>query len=288
MSSSPDVEAPQPSPEERALQAEQLRILRQQSQLSELLTPILLEEAGFRVNQEATEIPNPEAQSIRSRLDFIEGRLTGSDGSRSIDIDEFLDLRDEKETLQQRLSALPANIASTRPQIERIEDPNQALREQIEQGFLDRTLAAQRGELPVNPALLSDLGQQEETLRETLRKQLGPGFETSTPGTERLDQFFQTKEEILEGARRGDLTLSEQLGIGRSRENVDLVNQNIAQAGTITGLSNPATFSSALGFFGNMRNQQFSANQMNAQLQSQAQAGNAQAATSLATLLLLL
>ena len=100
---------------------------------------------------------------------------------------------------------------------QRAEDPLAERRREIEEGFLERTEAALAGELPVNPALLRDLGEQEATLRERLRQQLGPGFETSTPGIEALGEFGQRREELLEGARRGDLTLGEQLSLARQQ-----------------------------------------------------------------------
>jgi len=102
------------------------------------------------------------------------------------------------------------------------------LRSQIEKGFLERTQAALAGQLPVNPALLSDLADNEKTLRETLRRQLGPGFETSSPGIEALGEFGQRRSELLESARRGDLSLAEQLGIARGQAN-DQQLQNLLQ-----------------------------------------------------------
>jgi len=98
---------------------------------------------------------------------------------------------------------------------EREEDPNQPLREEIERGFLERTQAALAGELPVNPALIRAREEGLKTLEERLRKQLGPGFETSSPGIEALSEFGTRSEELFEGARRGDLTLAESLGIAR-------------------------------------------------------------------------
>jgi hypothetical protein len=99
------------------------------------------------------------------------------------------------------------------------EDPLDPMRQEIEQLFLERSQAALAGELPVNPALMRDLEDEEATLREMLRKQVGPGYETSTPGIEKLGEFFERKESLLESARRGDLTLAEQLGITRGMAN---------------------------------------------------------------------
>lgn len=95
-----------------------------------------------------------------------------------------------------------------------------ALKEQragIEKLFLERSEAALKGELPIAPALERELEEGRLNLEERLRKQLGPGFETSTPGIEALDRFFRSGEELREGARRGDLTLAEQLGLARQQ-----------------------------------------------------------------------
>jgi len=98
-------------------------------------------------------------------------------------------------------------------------DPEQAAlkeqRSEIEKLFLQRSKDALEGNLPVNPALERDLKEGEEELRERLRKQLGRNFETSSPGIEALGDFFERGELIREGARRGDLTLAEQLGQAR-------------------------------------------------------------------------
>jgi len=134
----------------------------------------------------------------------------------------------------------PSRIISFEP----ITDELKPLRSQIEKGFLERTQAALAGQLPVNPALLSDLAENERTLRETLRRQLGPGFETSSPGIESLGEFGQRRSELLESARRGDLSLAEQLGISRQQAN-DLQLQNLLR--NITGASN-FPFQAAPGF----------------------------------------
>ncbi len=132
-------------------------------------------------------------------------------------------------------------------------------REEIEQGFLSRTKAALAGELPINPALERELEGERDLLDERLRKQLGPSFETSTPGIQALDEFMRSKSDILEGARRGDLSLSEQLGLAREGSNQDRANQTLAK---ILGTTNRSDISQgnqlAQGFGGAVS--QFAAN----------------------------
>lgn len=67
MDLSPDVNVPEPTPEERALQTEQVEILRQQRDIikqqarqQELLAPLLFEQSGIRpIYSEAETIRNP-------------------------------------------------------------------------------------------------------------------------------------------------------------------------------------------------------------------------------------
>lgn len=80
--------------------------------------------------------------------------------------------------------------------------------------LLDREQAALDGKLPVDPALLDSLDQSEAQLHEQLSKNLGPGYATSSSGIAALDRFSTSKNSILEGARRGDLTMAEQLALG--------------------------------------------------------------------------
>ena len=165
---------------------------------------------------------------------------------------------------------------------ERIDDPNEALREEIETGFLERTRAAQRGELPVNPALLRDLKTGRETLRESLRKQLGPGFETSTPGIEALGRFGETETNVLESARRGDLTTAEALGLQRQGGNQQLIDSLLGRTGGLAARDAPiaagfgataAGFSNPLNFLLQDRAQQNQANIASSQSRSQVIAG---------------
>jgi hypothetical protein len=153
---------------------------------------------------------------------------------------------------------------------------------ELETAFLERSEQALAGELPVNPALLRDLDIQEEALREGLRKQLGPGFDISSPGIEALSRFGESKDVLLEGARRGDLTLAEQLGgareLGREGDTAAFLQQlsGINQAGAnFAGAfgQNAAGFGAPLSFFERQRDQQFQAAIFNAQNQARSGGG---------------
>lgn len=128
---------------------------------------------------------------------------------------------------------------------EEIPDPLKDTRKEIEAGYLDRVSKALKGELPVNPALLKDLGDRETQLRETLRKNVGPGWETSTPGIEAMTKFQTERDNILEAARRGDLSLAESLSLSRESANFGREAQGLQMS---QGIGYPAlTLAGAMG-----------------------------------------
>ncbi len=162
---------------------------------------------------------------------------------------------------------------------ERAPDEFAEQRTEIEGLLLDRTQAALVGELPLDPALLRSLDEEEASLRDRLRRQLGPGFETSTPGIQAIAEFTKRSEEIKAGARRADLSLSEQLGLAREGSNQNRIDAFINRALGVSGsaadpiaaLSGTAQgFQSPLSNFAQQRNLQFQGNLASAQLGQQA------------------
>jgi hypothetical protein len=111
-----------------------------------------------------------------------------------------------------------------------IADPNAPIRQDIETQLLKRSQAALSGQLPVDPYLTRSLGDEETSLRNRLSAQLGPGYETSTPGSRALADFSQRKSELLSAAGRGDLTLAEQLSQARQGSTLDAGNSLLNRA----------------------------------------------------------
>lgn len=160
---------------------------------------------------------------------------------------------------------------------EKIVDPMQAQRDDIQKSLLDREQAALSGNLPVDPALERDLKNQEQTLRDKLQSQLGTGYETSTPGIQALDQFNQTAEGLRYGARTGQLTLADQLGLAHQEMGLNQSSQSFGQFRTSTFADplalggavgqNAAGYSNPLSVYAQDRNMQFQANGANAAAQ---------------------
>ncbi len=68
-----------------------------------------------------------------------------------------------------------------------------------------RTLAALKGELPVDPAVEQDITRGRQELMEELRNRLGPGFETSDPGMRALAEYDRNATAIRYQVRTGEL-----------------------------------------------------------------------------------
>jgi len=159
---------PEPSAEEKALQAqqaEQLKLqtemLRQQRDQQKVLLPFLADQEGYDVVMDDN------------------GNITG---------------------------------------ITKRDDPLRAQNEEITKLLNEKSLAALKGELPVDPALEDALQGQEQALREKLAGQFGAGYETSSPAIETLGEFMRNSEALRSDARTGQLTLAEQLGITRQQQ----------------------------------------------------------------------
>lgn len=130
--------------------------------------------------------------------------------------------------------------------IREISTPERERDKEIRGLMQERSLAALKGELPVDPALERSLKEQETELRNRLVQQFGPGYETSSAGIETLGEFYRTSEGLREGARTGQLTLAEQLGL--TREQQEMFRRGTAQdVFRQFGVADPLTFAGALG-----------------------------------------
>lgn len=103
---------------------------------------------------------------------------------------------------------------------------------ELTKGFQERQLAAMRGELPVDPGLMIDLQRQDRMNQQSLASQFGQGGGGSTGAMQAQDVFAARKNAILEGARRGDLTLAEQLGASSQMQQTALMQRAMQGAGS--------------------------------------------------------
>lgn len=258
------VEAPKPSAAEQALQQEQVNLLRQQQASTQemmrqqnLLSPILYKQMGISPQYDKS------------------GKIIGySEAPKS-----------QQQQLMEQLQSQTLQAA-----LDEYSNPdNKAINQMLRQ----RTLAALKGDLPVDPGLERNLKESRSQLEETLRKQVGPGYATSTPGIQALADFDARANELRYGARTGQLSLAEQLqGANAERANIrtqaplattDLTGRLQSQRfGNLMGLSSSAAmgpqmlgqvaqgFSQPLSWYSGNRQMQFQANAQNAAAQNQA------------------
>lgn len=189
-----NVQVPPRTPEENALMAEQTSLLREQRTQLEtmlkqqnLLQPYLFSELGIR----------PVTDASGNVTGYEKAPLTAEQQQQS-DIDK-------------RLREL------TLGQLEVAGSPES---KEIQQRLQQRSLAALKGELPVDPSLTRSLEEGERQLHAQLRANLGPGYATSTPGIQALADFQKRKSELIYGASRDELTLGEQLSGARSASTI--------------------------------------------------------------------
>jgi len=217
----PEIDFPERTPQEGKALDEQIDLLRlSRDQLlkmfreGDLLGPLLYGEAGYDAQVQGLTGKNKEEHDrLKAELEALSERIHGLPR----DSPERKELEERYGKLNTRIWGILDNAWQITG-VTKKNDPHAPLRQQIERGWLDRVLAAQRGELPVNPALLRDLRESEQQMEETLRRQLGPGWSASSAGIEGLTKFGESKNIQLDQARRGDMTMAEALSLGRKQE----------------------------------------------------------------------
>jgi hypothetical protein len=244
------VKYPGPSAQELALQQQQTALLQQQQAAiaqgmreQSLLAPYLYQQLGLSPTYD------PATGEIAG-FSQLPGFAEQNEALRNFQFEQTQGLL-EQQRLSKLLQPFQFKAMGVTPQYDEagkitgfIEstDPLDVQGREIARLQQERSLAALRGELPVDPALYQELGQQQELIEETLRRQLGPGYTTSTPGSETLMDFAQRRSMVLDAARRGDLTLAEQLSLARgsSNQQTEFARQAL-RAGVGAGAQEPNT-----------------------------------------------
>src|SRR3990172_7860581 len=215
----PNVSTPSPSKEERLLKKEQVELLRlskdtllKQQKDFKLFMPIFAKQMGLELGIDK----GGTLRCIKDLPETIKQREL-QEQIQEQTLQDLLKTPEERaeykefEAQQRELFGL-----QLQEQKDRMTGPDADRRNAIERLLQQRTLKALRGELEVDPALERNIKEQGTTLRDRLRQQLGSGYETSTPGIEALQRFDESANVLRSEARRGELTLSEQLSAART------------------------------------------------------------------------
>lgn len=103
----------------------------------------------------------------------------------------------------------------------------------LNQAFAGRTLSALRGELPTDPTLLRQMQLGDIDIDNALRKQLGTGYETSTPGIQAMNDWRQRKAELVYGANQNQMNQGFQNYLSGTS---NLFTRQLQQVGALGGI----------------------------------------------------
>lgn len=233
--------------EKEALQSQtdmlnyQRDLMQQQQQQQQLLAPILYKQAGLKpiygggVSQDTgLEFKNGEWVQVRpNTVGQPSGEITGFEdlgptpeeqayadllgmqvkGAKYAEALGPLQLRQQGYDVVLDEKGMPTAINLIKGGQAELQAQNQAGQLELNRAFQERTKKAMAGELPLDPGIQRQLDENEVSLRAGLAKNLGPGYETSTPGIQALANFNKRREEVVSAFQHGEISSSAGLGL---------------------------------------------------------------------------
>lgn len=223
------VEAPKATKEENALRTEQTKLLTMQrdmllsqQQQQNALMPLFASQLGVTLQRDAQGNITGATQDPRA------ARLAGMQQDvLEKSLNDILH-PENNPTLVKQQKLLDLQLQA---QTEALTGPQAQMNKEIEKLLGEKTLAGLRGELPVDPALERDITTQQQTLHDRLRAQFGSGYESSSAGIEALQKFGEGANVLRDQARRGEITLAEQLSLARQGADYAQGGANLAASG---------------------------------------------------------
>lgn len=219
--------APKPSTAEKNAQQAQADILNQQRTMlqaqydqQQLLAPILYKqnniEPTYGADGKITGFhdlgPTQEQTAYSHLLSAQEKNLAYSQALEPLQLQQQgYQVQTDANGMPTGFSLIPGGAADLQGQYATQQLATGKQQQEVNQLLLDRSKKALAGELPVDPGLDRHFNDSEQILRASLSKQLGPGYETSTPGIQALANFTQRKNETIYGAQHGEIGYADQL-----------------------------------------------------------------------------
>lgn len=260
-----------PSPDELALIREQVGMLREQRDLlrrqlrmGDIFAQFQAEQSGYEYLRAPSSFDERQKMGAELGLDTIEipkdfkarQKMGEKYGLPTIAAPA---MKDKRQTLADQLGIKVSQLPKAGKPVYQIDATTKIydlpeagelvqlrpgelgkMRGDLERELTQQSLKALRGELPVSPTLARSFKDRDALVDESIRRQLGPGGETSSPGIEAKAAERQFQTEATEAARRGELTMAEQFGLGRA-------GQRLAETGAVAGSQAPF-FGVASGF----------------------------------------
>lgn len=219
---------PGPSKQEKAAQQAQADLLNQQRQLiqdqykqQQLLAPVLYKQNNIEPiygpdgfgGQTITGFrdlgPTDEQKAYKELLDIQTRQARTADQLQPLQLEQQgYRLQKDAEGNITGLQLIPGSI--------------QDLQNTTTRQLLERQQQALAGTLPVDPALQKQFDRSDAVLNETLRKNLGEGYATSTPGIQAQAQAASNRENAIYAAQHGEIGYAGQL----ASQAVDRANAN--------------------------------------------------------------
>jgi len=159
---------------------------------------------------------NPE--KLRKQLKLAQRNLTNA-------TNRFRDLEAMPKRITGFEKASPDMLPADSPLSS--QNPYNQIRSTTNEGLL----AALRGEAPVDQTLTNQWNEAEDQLREKLRRQLGPDYETSTAGIQAIANFEREKSESFQAYNRQTILDYSALSIQNEQLNQAML-QGILERGT--------------------------------------------------------
>lgn len=203
------VPAPPPPPAVPPPTEQELNLQRQQAALLEENLGIIRQQraedvAGRAAFEKATGIPMGEFVAKQAK-----GTIEITDLIRDAHRRQLAREQQADEQLQAQRAEF-MRVVGLSPEAAEAEEAGRQLK--LSRALGERFEKATKGELPVSPGLERALTTEEQQLGEQMLRDLGPGWETGTPGIEAVRRFRQSAEELRENARRGAINEAEQFG----------------------------------------------------------------------------
>ena len=183
-------------------------------------------------------IPNPPASPnpINDWDDLVANLVTSQAGLAGYNLEDVARIRSEEEATRQAFEqtmGIPYTDYLAQSAVQEA---------RLKQSAMDRYGKALRGELPVSPALETQLHTQGQQLGEKFNKQIGPGYETSTPYLEAKRQFDTLATGLRTASQEGAISSAEQLGYASPVAPITQINK-------LTSLQTPGQFGSLMDLY---------------------------------------
>lgn len=200
-----------PDKTERALNKEQLEILKEERAASKEMEPFTLEAMGLIRNAETGKIEKSGA--VKPEDLMIEKNLAMAG----------YDKAGNRLTEEQILGYMTPAERSTY---------------ELTKANNERTMKAYKGELDISPALEAELTAEEKQATEMLQRKLGADWYLSTSGQNMMKQIKQKGNLVREEARRGQITTGEGVAASQANRTALEGNNRSSLAQLSTGISN--------------------------------------------------